>query len=212
MHLRQFLTIASVSAFAIQSESAALCSAAIKTLGDPTVPPALGEEHSSAELSKEELDVLSRYQCSKDPNCPARTSRGIQPMASSPPLDGINVTDLKARMSRNESSIQVFKWGYRIYIPRTVLENSFYQYKQGCGLIDGPLQFCYGKLSDGTQHFAQFYAYLLMCSVMVGPWATCETIKNGLTAIDQQGGAILSATWQTTLKPTIKAANDYYTE
>ena len=101
MKLSQIFSVASVSAIAIQGP---LCSAAVKSLQVQSFPPAIGEEFKGQDYTKQEAAALFNHQCSLDDSCTSAKSDTLP-----------NITDIRERMSRNESSVQVFSWGYRIF-------------------------------------------------------------------------------------------------
>ena len=193
MQLLSLLSISFVSAIAAPGP---LCSAAVKTLQVQSFPPAIGEEVKAHDFTKEEAAAMFDYQCSKDDKCSG--------------LDSFpNVTDIKERMSRNESSFEVFSWGYRIYIPTVVAEQAMANAENSCGFVNGVGEYCYGKLIH------EDYISVLFCAIFAVPPAfICvaigEALKDAFSSVKIEGGAIVSATWQTILKPTVKAAADYY--
>ena len=193
MQLLSLLSISFVSAIAAPGP---LCSAAVKTLQVQSFPPAIGEEVKAQDFTKEEAAAMFDYQCSKDDTCSG--------------LDSFpNITDIKERMSRNESSVEVFSWGYRIYIPTVVAEQAMANAENGCGLLVGIGGYCYGRLIN------QDYISVQFCAIFAIPPAfICVAIRDALidafSSVKIEDGAIVSSTWQTILKPTVKAASDYY--
>ena len=193
MHLLQVALITLSSALATQFQSQALCSAAVKSLGLQT-----------SEFSDQEFKALADYQCFKNKNC----NRGISKLkAQSPkPQNELNATEIQQRMSRNESSVQVYSWGYRLYIPPSVQARSNDKWTIKCVKFHGLLRACGVGMSATTNPAG----LLLFCSLYFGPAYTCDKIHEALDAIELQGGAILTATWVKAMKPTIEAASKYY--
>lgn len=195
MKLLQILSIASASAITFQNPH--LCSAAVKSLEVQELPPKQGQVVANTEYTKQESAALYQYQCSKDSSCSSVGSKGFNDPESKP-----NITDIKERMGRNQSSVEVFSWGFRLYVPSVVRERADSDFDKSCGaLFDGPIDYCYNLLKDSS-NFPKWYASMLMCSVLIGPWSVCISIREALFSLDQEGGAIVSATWQTITKPT----------
>ena len=122
MLIKPILYIASANALALQPQS--LCSAAIKSLDIANFPPtndarSLG---TSQGFTKAESEALIQYYCSKDPTCSSK-SKGIKEMSSSPEdtVEEATKQTINERMSRNSSSVELFSWGYQIYVPSSVV-------------------------------------------------------------------------------------------
>lgn len=173
--------------------------AAVTSLEGQTAPSVSNEE------IKEAAAVLEK-ECSKDPACSKDGD------ANTPP----NISELKERMSRNHSSFEVFKWGYRIYVPSMAQVKADAQHTKSCetGLFHETRTECYNQVwhskienpivRGGTQ---------LFCFLFIGPPdVLCENIRRALYSLRSDGGVVLSATWSKAWSPTIKEASEYYTE
>ena len=202
MQLLKFLVIS--SAAAAWSQSQALCSAAVKSLDVPSFPPAAGEEVKKIEYTKEESTALFEHECAKDPTCSKGGDLNTFP----------NITELKERMSRNESSFEVFKWGYRIYVPNAAQMKANGAHTKACeeGIFGGITSWCYKNFwAPENQNPFVIGGTLTFCALFVlPPVVLCRNIGESIGSLNLEGGAVLSATWSTAWSPTIKAASDYF--
>ena len=187
----KFLSIAlsaTAYAFAIQSQS--LCSAALKSFdGQPT------------ELTDQESNALFQYQCSKDSTC----SSAAKPMAISEMATAVNNSKIQERMGWNTSSVEVFTWGYRVYVPNTVATQIVNASDSSCEILTGPIDWCFKKDSDMS------VGAVVFCSLFTGPFYSCTYFLEKVKSFNSNGkGVILRATWITALLPSIEDASKYF--
>ena len=182
MKLPYYLTLASASAFSFKKESP-LCSGAVKSLA-AQYTPGKGPEYKRAEL-----DALFEYQCASDSTC-------------SNLLDAKALTGLKERMNRKESSVELFRWGYQIYVPPLVINEMATNVKDSCNLITLESSFC--SKNATTDDKKRRMINRLYCQIMTGPAFKCkEVVKNVLKDGRETEGAILQATWLTATYPAV---------
>ena len=206
MLIKPFLYIASANALALQPQS--LCSAAIKSLDVANFPPTNGARSlgTSQEFTKAESEALIQYYCSKDPTCSSK-SKGIKEMSSAPEdtVEEAAKLTINERMSRNSSSVELFSWGYQIYVPSSVVQRMTDAVSAKCSILTGPIDWC--NANDQTQD--KPIGVVVFCSLITGPLFTCNKFIDQIKAFDRNSeGVILRATWAKAASPIIQSASE----
>ena len=137
--------------------------------------------------------------CSTNKKAPLSDgSKAKSPSATTEPdgnKDSVpSAEDVKQRMGRNESSVELISGGYRIYLPPVIQEK-----------VSKNIHWCadpYWKVDSGEG---------LVCSILGHlPYEICTKIVETLNPLNIKGGVILTGAWETFTDPTITPANEYY--